>query len=220
MKNDPILGQKVHQHLMKIGMETPIDRQTTSKMTDEDKIEKIEHAVRQIMDALELDLSDDSLADTPKRVAKMYVKELYNGLDYEHFPKCTVIENKMEAGMVIEKDVKIMSNCEHHLLILHGFATIAYIPNKKVLGLSKINRIADFFARRPQVQERLTNQIWHTMKFILDTDDVAVYIDATHMCVKARGVSDASSSTVTSRLGGQFMSDPAVRAEFMALAKG
>jgi GTP cyclohydrolase I len=171
------------------------------------------------MNVLHLDLEDDSLVDTPRRVAKMYVNEFFKGLDYEHFPKCTVIENKMDAGMVAEKGIKVMSNCEHHFVVIDGVATVAYIPNQKVLGLSKLNRIVNFFARRPQVQERLTNQIWHTLNFILDTEDVAVYIDAVHYCVRSRGVEDADSSTVTSKLGGVFMHSPDTRAEFMAIAR-
>ena len=219
MKSDKLLGQKVHKHLLNIGMETPMDL-TAVPTTDEEKIIRIETAIRQIMNALQLDLKDDSLADTPSRVAKMYVHEFYKGLNYDHFPKCTVIENKMDAGMVIEKNVKVMSNCEHHLVTIDGVATVAYIPKKKVLGLSKLNRIVNFFARRPQVQERLTNQIWHTLSYILDTEDVAVYLNAVHFCVRSRGVEDSNSSTITSKLGGAFMNDAAVRAEFMSLAKG
>jgi GTP cyclohydrolase I len=219
MKSDKVLGQRVHEHLLKIGMETPMNTKEEAT-SDEEKIIRIETAIRQIMNALQLDLTDDSLVDTPKRVAKMYVHEFFKGLNYDNFPKCTVIENKMDAGMVIEKNVKVMSNCEHHLVTIDGVATVAYIPKTKVLGLSKLNRIVNFFSRRPQVQERLTNQIWHTLSYILETEDVAVYLDAVHFCVRSRGVEDSNSSTVTSKLGGAFMSDPAVRAEFMSLAKG
>lgn len=220
MKNDKILGQKVHEHLLKLGMETPMKDNGSIVLGENDKIKSIEASVTNIMLALGLDLADDSLVDTPNRVAKMYVHELFKGLDYNHFPKCTVIDNKMDAGMVIERDIKVMSSCEHHFVTIDGFATIGYIPGKKVIGLSKLNRIANFFCRRPQVQERLTNQIWHALNFILETDDIAVYVDAVHFCVRSRGVEDGNSSTITSKLGGEFMRDPAVRAEFMSLARG
>jgi len=217
MKSDAALGKQVHEHLTSIGMETPMRK---VHLTKEQQLESIEAAFTSIMDTLGLDLTDDSLTDTPKRFAKMYVNELFKGLDYSNFPKCTVVQNKMDAGMVVEKNVKVMSNCEHHFVTIDGVATIAYIPGHKVLGLSKINRIVDFFSRRPQIQERLTNQIWHTLAYILCTNDVAVYIDAVHFCVRSRGVEDANSSTVTSKLGGAFMSDPACRAEFMSIARG
>lgn len=216
MKTDQNLGQLVHNHLVSIGMETPM---FPSKYTSADQMEVIEKSIKDIMHVLHLDLSDDSLVDTPKRVAKMYVNEFFKGLDYNNFPKCTVIENKMDAGMVVEQGIKVMSNCEHHFVVIDGVATVAYIPNEKVLGLSKLNRIVNFFSRRPQVQERLTNQIWHTLSYILGTEDVAVYIDAVHYCVRSRGVEDADSSTVTSKLGGVFMHSPDTRAEFMAIAR-
>jgi len=216
MKTDGALGQAVHGHLVKIGMETPM---TPDVIPKDVQLRIIESAFDTIMRTLHLDLNDDSLTDTPKRFAKMYVNELFKGLDYDNFPKCTVVDNKMDAGMVVEKNVKVMSNCEHHFVTIDGVGTIAYIPGKKVLGLSKINRIVDFFSRRPQIQERLTNQIWHTLAFILETEDVAVYIDAVHFCVRSRGVEDANSSTVTSKLGGVFMHSADTRAEFMAIAR-
>jgi len=219
MKSDKVLGQKVHEHLLRIGMETPMNSSPVPRTADQRQA-IIEVAMMDIMNALDLDMNDDSLTDTPKRVAKMYVNELFKGLDYANFPKCTVIENKMDAGMVIEKNIKVMSNCEHHFVTIDGVATVAYIPGNKVLGLSKLNRIVNFFARRPQVQERLTNQIWHALAFILETENVAVYVDAVHFCVRSRGVEDGNSSTITSKLGGEFMTDPAVRAEFMSLARG
>jgi len=215
MKTDKELGSRIHQHLIGVGVETPM---TKKILNDGVKIEKISASVTDILMALELDLSDDSLIDTPDRVAKMFVNELYKGLDYSHFPKCTTIENKMDAGMVIERRVKVMSSCEHHLITVSGQATIAYIPKNRVIGLSKLNRIVDFFSRRPQVQERLTNQIWHSLNYILGTDDIAVYIDAMHYCVKARGIQDMNSSTITNRLGGSFKNDPACRMEFMGIA--
>lgn len=197
-------------------METPM---TYAPLDEEYKMKEIEFHFTKIMQILNLDLNDDSLVDTPKRVAKMYVKELFTGLDYNNFPKITTIENKMDAGMVVEKNVKVMSNCEHHFVTIDGVACVAYIPKNKVIGLSKINRVVDFFSRRPQVQERLTNQIWHTLSYLLETEDVAVYLDAVHFCVKSRGAEDMNSSTVTSKLGGAFKTNPETRAEFMSIAR-
>lgn len=218
MKTDPALGKKVHDHLVSIGMETPM---TPIVLPREVQQAQIEASIEEIMRTLHLDLSDDSLIDTPKRVAKMYLNEFYRGLDYNNFPKCTTIDNKMQYnGMLVEQNIKVMSNCEHHLVTIDGVASVAYIPKNKVIGLSKLNRIVDFFARRPQVQERLTNQIWHTLSHLLETEDVAVYIDAVHYCVRSRGVEDANSSTVTSKLGGSFWTEAATRAEFMSIARG
>ncbi len=220
MKSNKTLGLEVREYLVSIGMETPLNHCGVPNISNELKIKSISNSIRDIMFSLELNLEDDSLIDTPDRVAKMYVNEFFIGLDYSNFPKCTTIENKMDAGMVVERNIKVMSNCEHHFVTIDGVATVAYIPKNKVLGLSKLNRIVNFFSRRPQVQERLTNQIWHTLSFILDTEDVAVYIDARHYCVRSRGVEDANSSTVTNKLGGQFMKSPDTRAEFMSIARG
>jgi GTP cyclohydrolase I len=171
------------------------------------------------MNILGLDLEDDSLIDKPRRVAKMYVREIFWGLDWEKFPKCTKIENKMGYNeMVIERGINVQSNCEHHFVVIDGLATVAYIPKKTVLGLSKMNRIVEYFAKRPQVQERLTEQVFHAISFILETDDVAVLIDAKHYCVASRGVEDTGSQTTTSKLGGAFKNDPVTRSEFMAIA--
>jgi len=216
-KTDPELGLEVHNHLAKLGLETP----STNKVRNHtnEKIEKIRGHFAAIMEELGLDLNDDSLQDTPNRVAKMYVKEVFWGLDYESFPKCTAIENKMKYDeMVLERGINVMSNCEHHFVTIDGLATVAYIPNETVLGLSKMNRIVEYFSKRPQVQERLTEQIFHTLSFILETDNVAVLIDAKHYCVASRGVEDTGSSTVTSKLGGAFKNDPVTRSEFMSLA--
>jgi GTP cyclohydrolase I len=189
-------------------------------LSRKEKIEKIEGHFDQIVSTLGLDLRDDSLTDTPKRVAKMYVNEIFWGLDYDAFPKATVVENKMQYNeMVVEKGVSVQSYCEHHFVNIDGLATVAYVPNKKVLGLSKMNRIVEYFSRRPQIQERLTEQIYHALSFILETENVAVMIDAKHFCVKSRGVEDTQCSTVTSRLGGSFKAHPEVRAEFLALLK-
>ena len=215
-KTDPELGLKVHEHLVKMGVETPTIPNGLSRT---DKIDIIEAKFTDIMKALGLDLADDSLIETPKRVAKMMVGETMWGLDYEAFPKCTTVDNKMQYNeMVVERNVNVQSNCEHHFVVIDGLATVAYVPKQKVLGLSKINRIVEYFSKRPQIQERLTEQIFHTLQFILDTEDVAVMIDAQHYCVKSRGVEDTGSSTVTCRLGGGFKSDPAARQEFLQIA--
>lgn len=221
MSNDAVLGEAVHAHLIQVGVETPMKAYTEySTMNEAGKKVELAHHVKKIMQILELDLGDDSLEETPNRVAKMYYNELFSGLRYENFPKCTVIDNKMASELVVVKNIDISSMCEHHLITISGFASVAYIPSGKVLGLSKINRIVGFFARRPQVQERLTNQIWHALSYILDTEDIAVYIDATHYCVKARGIRDANSSTVTNKLGGKFMASAELRSEFMSIARG
>lgn len=215
-KTDPELGQRVHEHLVKMGVETPtVD---TSHLDRKEKIDIIEKHFTAIMDTLGMDLSDDSLMDTPKRVAKMYVNEVFWGLDYEAFPKCTTVDNKMKYDeMVVEKNVNVQSNCEHHFVIIDGVATVGYIPKQKVLGLSKINRIVEYFSKRPQIQERLTEQIYHALQYILETDDIGVVIHAQHFCVKSRGVEDTGSSTITSKLGGCFKNEQQVRAEFMRL---
>lgn len=212
-KCDPELGLAIHKHLVACGVETPVVKSRHDRAT---QVELIEKSFTEIMNVLGLDLNDDSLAETPKRVAKMYVNEIFWGLDYEAFPKCTTVDNKMKYDeMVIERNVSVQSNCEHHLVVIDGLATVAYIPRDKVLGLSKINRIVEYFSKRPQIQERLTEQIFHALQYILDTSNVAVVIDAQHYCVKSRGVEDTGSSTVTSKLGGCFKTDPSVRNEFM-----
>lgn len=216
-KTDPELGQKIHQHLVSCGVETPM-RRAPGAPERKVQIEEIEKRFADIMHILGLDLFDDSLMETPKRVAKMYVNEIFWGLDYDAFPKCTTVENKMAYDeMVVERNVSVQSNCEHHFVIIDGLATVGYIPNKKVLGLSKINRIVEYFSKRPQIQERLTEQIYHALQYILGTDDIAVVIHAQHFCVKSRGVEDTGSTTITSKLGGCFKTEPQVRAEFMNL---
>jgi GTP cyclohydrolase I len=212
-KCDPDLGKRVHEHLVKCGVETPTIETVDDRKL---KIEIIERHFTEIMRILGLDLGDDSLIDTPKRVAKMYVNEIFWGLDHEAFPKCTTVDNKMKYDeMVIERNVNVQSNCEHHFVVIDGVATVGYIPKQKVLGLSKINRVVEYFSKRPQIQERLTEQIYYALQYILETDNIAVVVDAQHYCVKSRGVEDVGSSTVTSKLGGVFKSDPSVRQEFM-----
>ena len=216
-KADPALGQKVHQHLVSVGVETPV---IDNGLSRKEKIQKIEDNFDEIVATLGLDSKDDSIKDTPKRVAKMYVNEIFWGLDYASFPKITVVENKMQYNeMIVEKGISVQSFCEHHFVNIDGLATVAYIPKNKVLGISKMNRIVEYFSRRPQIQERLTEQIYHALSFILDTENVALTIDAKHFCVKSRGVEDTECSTVTSRLGWSFKAQPEVRAEFLALLK-
>lgn len=213
-KTNPELGREVEAHLKKLGINTPM---VDSKLTDEEKRTIIEANFQSIMETLGLDLTDDSLIDSPRRVAKMYVDEVFYGLDPENFPKCTTIDNKMNYDeMVIEKNINVQSNCEHHFVIIDGTAAIAYIPKEKVIGLSKMNRIVEYFAKRPQVQERLTEQVYHALSYILGTEDIAVLIKATHFCVKSRGVEDINSETITSKVGGVFKS-PEARSEFLKL---
>lgn len=198
----------VHQ-----GLETPF--QATSLSCTE-KMERIEHHMTEVLNILGLDLNDDSLNQTPRRIAKMFVKEIFSGLDYDNFPKITLIENKMHTEeMIGVSAIDFTSTCEHHLVTIDGKATIAYIPHDKVIGLSKINRIVRFFARRPQVQERLTQQVLVALQTLLGTQDVAVHMNAVHYCVRARGVEDATSRTTTTSLGGAFKSHPSTRHEFL-----
>ncbi|WP_105902035.1 GTP cyclohydrolase I FolE [Vibrio gangliei] len=214
--SDPELSEAaklVQAALIERGIETPMQPNDVSQS---EKKERIEYHMREILSLLELDLSDDSLEETPHRIAKMYVDEVFSGLDYKNFPKITVIDNKMSCSeMVRVKDITVTSTCEHHLVTIDGQAAVAYIPRSKIIGLSKINRIVRFFAQRPQVQERMTQQILVALQTLLETDDVAITIDATHYCVKSRGVMDATSVTTTTALGGIFKSNPATRAEFL-----
>ncbi|GKX54377.1 GTP cyclohydrolase 1 [Leminorella grimontii] len=203
----------VHAALEAKGLETPLRGTPVDADTRKQKIE--EHMTA-IMGLLNLDLTDDSLAETPSRIAKMYVDEVFSGLDYANFPKITLIENKMRVDeMVTVRDITLTSTCEHHFVTIDGKATVAYIPKDYVIGLSKINRIVRFFSQRPQVQERLTQQILVALQTLLGTTNVAVSIDAIHYCVKSRGVCDATSSTSTTSLGGIFKSNPSTRQEFL-----
>lgn len=185
-------------------LETPM-RDDAFLLSDEQKMVLIESKFRDIMDILGLDLNDDSLNGTPHRVAKMFVKEVFSGLNPENKPKISVFENKFKYGeMLVEKNINLNSTCEHHFLPIVGKAHVAYVSSGQVIGLSKINRIVDYFARRPQVQERLTVQIANELKRILKTEDVAVVIDAKHLCVSSRGIQDEGSSTITAEYGGIF----------------
>jgi len=184
-------------------------------LTDDQKVEKIEKHVESILDILGMDLTDDSISQTPNRVAKMYVKVFFSGLNPANKPSVTLFENKYKySQMLVEKEIAVFSTCEHHLVPIYGKAHVAYISNGEVIGLSKINRIVKYYCKRPQVQERLTRQIAAELRITLKTEDVAVVIDATHMCVAARGVEDVNSSTVTADLSGQFLKE-ATRMEFL-----
>lgn len=194
------------QHVM-TSIETPM-RKDAFVMSDQEKKEKIEEKFRDIMEILGLDLSDDSLSGTPHRVAKMYVEEIFSGLNPANKPDVKLFENKYQYNeMLVEKNITFFSNCEHHFVPIIGKAHVAYVSSGKVIGLSKLNRIVQYYAKRPQVQERLTIQIANELKQILGTEDVAVLIDAEHLCVSSRGVQDINSSTVTSYYGGVFEND-------------
>ncbi|MAO07666.1 MAG: GTP cyclohydrolase I FolE [Alteromonas sp.] len=198
--------------------ETPL-RPDAFEKSDMEKIALIKKDVERILETLGMDLTDDSLKGTPNRVAKMFVQEIFGGLHPDRKPKASTFENKYKYGeMLVEKNITLYSTCEHHLLPIVGKAHIAYISNGTVVGLSKMNRVVDYFAKRPQVQERLTMQVVKELQQILGTEDVACVIDAKHLCVNSRGIRDIDSSTVTSEFGGQFK-NPEVRREFLDYIK-
>nr|WP_197469918.1 MULTISPECIES: GTP cyclohydrolase I FolE [unclassified Oleiphilus] len=206
-------AQLVKSTLVEMGLETPL---VQTPYTDEQKYQRIKGLLAEVVATLGLDLQDDSLAETPHRIAKMYLEEIFSGLDYQNFPKIAVIENKMNVDeMVKVSRINLISTCEHHFVTIDGLAKVAYIPAEKIIGLSKINRIVKFFSQRPQVQERLTKQILVALQVLLNTDNVAVSINATHYCVKSRGIMDANSETSTTALGGSFKTNPQTRAEFL-----
>lgn len=207
-------ARKVRDVLIERGLETPL---LDNGLNRDQKYERIRDAFADIAATLGLDLNDDSLCETPQRIARMYVDEIFSGLDYARFPKATAISNKMGVEeMVRIDDISVVSTCEHHFITIDGLASVAYIPAGSIIGLSKVNRIVRFFAQRPQVQERLTQQVLVALQTLLETEDVAVTINAAHYCVKARGVMDANSRTRTTALGGQFKADPRTRSEFLA----
>jgi GTP cyclohydrolase I len=207
-------ADQVRHALLERGLETPL---VPHQYERDEKYQRIKKSFTDIVSTLGLDLNDDSLSETPHRIAKMYVDEIFGGLDYFNFPKITVIDNKMGVEeMVKVSNISLTSTCEHHFVTIDGTAKVAYIPKDKIIGLSKINRIVRFFAQRPQVQERLTQQVLVALQTLLETDDVAISIDATHYCVKSRGVMDANSRTQTTALGGIFKARHKTRAEFLA----
>ena len=203
----------VRDALLEHGLETPM---IETGLSADEKYARISRNMVQVLETLGLDLADDSLAETPHRIAKMYVHEIFSGLDYRHFPKLSLIANKMGANeMVKVRNIDLTSTCEHHFVTIDGAAKVAYIPKDTIIGLSKINRIVRFFGQRPQVQERLTRQILVALQALLGTQDVAVSIDATHYCVKSRGIMDSNSTTSTTALGGCFKENIHTRAEFL-----
>lgn len=220
------LLEKDFEHIEEIGdnhaslsLETPL-REDAFDMSDADKITKIAHHFSEIMHTMGLDLTDDSLSGTPLRVAKMYVKEVFSGLDLKNKPSVKLFENKYGyKEMLVERDITVHSFCEHHFVPIIGKAHIAYMNNGQVVGLSKLNRIVDYFSRRPQVQERLTVQIASELKQLLHTEDIAVILDAKHMCVSIRGVEDVASSTLTASYHGAFQQKE-IKEEFLHYVYG
>jgi GTP cyclohydrolase IA len=210
------LAEDIGDEHFSTSADTPL-RPDAFVLSDEEKISIISKHFREIMHTLGLDLNDDSLKGTPQRVAKMYVKEIFSGLDPKNKPQAAVFENKYRyKEILVEKDITLYSNCEHHFVPIIGKAHVAYIPGEHVIGLSKINRIVQYYAKRPQVQERLTEQIANELKQILGTEDVAVIIDAVHLCVSARGIKDTNSSTITTHFSGKF-SEESTRSAFLEL---
>ncbi|MCC3157205.1 GTP cyclohydrolase I FolE [Hymenobacter sp. 15J16-1T3B] len=213
---DPSAAPQADAHLAP-SLRTPL-RPDAFALSEEEKIAGITEHFRHIMDLLGLDLSDDSLAGTPRRVAKMYVHEWFRGLDPAQRPEVRLFDNRYQYEQIlVERDITLFSCCEHHFVPIIGKAHVAYLPGEHVVGLSKLNRVVQYYARRPQVQERLTRQIAEELKQSLQTDDVAVLIEADHLCVMSRGVNDTSSSTLTAEYGGRFGQDESLRREFLRL---
>jgi GTP cyclohydrolase I len=211
---DDLSNEEIGNEHLFTSVETPM-KPGAFDISDEEKIKKIQFHFAEIMETLGLDLKDDSLKGTPERVAKMYVKEIFSGLDPANKPKAMLFNNKYQYNqMLVEKDITFYSNCEHHFVPIFGKAHVAYISSGKVIGLSKLNRIVQYFSKRPQVQERLTIQIAKELQSVLNTEDVAIIIDAKHLCVSSRGVQDHNSATVTSFYGGKF-AEEGTKAEFL-----
>lgn len=209
---DLILGQKVGEFLKKLGIESPI-------FTHMDP-EKITMGSCALIEGLGLSLLDESISKTPERITKFYMNELFYGLNYANFPKITFNHNSYNySEPVIAKNISFKSTCEHHFVTINGSAYVGYIPKQRVIGLSKINRIVDFFARRPQVQERATLQIFHALSYILDTEDIALFIKAEHHCITMRGVNDQDVENITYKFGGQFL-ERDLKEEFISYARG
>ena len=210
-KHDPELGRTICQYLKEQGLETPFEAEMYSPQA---AFEQLQDGIFAGLEALGLDMTNPSLKDTPARYACMVVGELTEGLCYDLFPKCTAVPAETQ-DMVLVRGCQVMSLCEHHLQTIDGVAHIAYIPNKKWLGLSKFARVVEFFSRRPQVQERLTAQVYAALSHILETEDIAVVIRATHYCMKARGTMQQGSDTTTDKMGGRFFTNSSLRQEFM-----
>ena len=209
-----LTAEEIGDEHISTGIDTPMLKNAFA-LSDTEKIEKIEEHFKAIMETMGLDLSDDSLKGTPHRVAKMYIQEIFSGLNPANKPKIALFENKYQYNqMLVEKGITFYSNCEHHFVPIFGKAHLGYISSGKVIGLSKLNRIVNYFAKRPQVQERLTMQIARELEEILETKDIAVIIDAKHLCVSSRGIKDNNSATVSSFYGGKFNNE-ATRSEFL-----
>jgi len=209
------MKESLNINLNEIITEAPL-RENAFELSDREKISKIEYLFSEIMETMGLDLEDDSLKGTPKRVAKMFVKEIFSGLNPKNKPNISLFENKYSyKKMLVEKDITLYSNCEHHFVPIIGKVHVAYIPGTQVIGLSKINRLVQYYAKRPQVQERLTMQIAEALKDVLQHDDIAVVIEADHLCVASRGIKDTNSKTVTAVYSGQFEKD-SVKSEFLS----
>lgn len=218
MKNDLNgLGVEIRSVLVEHGLESPSPVPTV--LDHDTRKQLLSDHFKRVLELLGLDLADDSLRGTPDRIATMFLEEVFHGLNYANFPRVTTVSNNMKYDEMIATKCQVRSFCEHHFVPFTGQAHVAYIPNSHVLGLSKFNRVVDFFSRRPQIQERLTEQISCALKHILQTDDVAVVIEAEHLCVQLRGVQDECSSTITSKLSGRFRSVPEARSEFLALTR-
>lgn len=223
-KADPELGKLVQQRFIEKGIQTPWK---DNGLSDKEKIEKIEAHMLEVMKVIGVDVEDDSMSGTPRRLAKLWINDFFSGLNPDHFPKCTTIENKMAVKdeFVCVRNINVTSLCEHHWLPFmgnqpgHAGATVAYIPKDKVIGISKIPRIVQWASRQMQIQERLTHQILEALKVVLETDDVAVYIDAVHTCMTTRGIADPNASTVTCAMSGIFNSNDNVRREFLSIAR-
>jgi GTP cyclohydrolase I len=210
-KCDKEYGQKVYKHLTSVGIEHVTQYPLASQARD-----GLRKGLTEFFNLMGLNLDDPSITESPLRIAEMYAFELCAGLNYDNFPKCTVSPNIANSNeMVMVDSINTVSLCEHHFQAIIGDTHIAYIPGNNLLGLSKFARITDFYARRPQVQERMTEQLWHALNFILQTDDIAIQQVCTHNCMRARGVMDPRSRTTTSKMGGRFMTNPALRQEFL-----
>ena len=215
-KTNGQLGEEIHQKLVSLGIETPTTAILTT-LSNKEKIDKIESLMTEVWKTLGIDLSDDSLMETPKRIAKSLVLDTHWGLLPENFPKNTTIMNKIRCDeMVTVTGIPVMSSCEHHGVIFTGSAVVAYVPDQKVIGLSKLARVVEYFSRRPQVQERLTSQIYYSLSHILETEHVAVSIRAQHYCMISRGVEAHNAWTHTTKLGGSFKDKSETRAEFLS----
>ena len=209
------LGEIIHNLMLKNNLESAVNYDVIQKWQDDEKIETITHKFSEFIKELGMDLNNNSIKDTPRRVVRFYLNELFYGLDYRNFPKISFDDNIYNYNSpLISSGIKVTSTCEHHFVSINGQAVVGYIPKNRIVGLSKINRVVDFFAKRPQVQERMTKQLYVALKYILDTDDVAVAINAKHNCIVIRGVKDSNTRNITFELGGKFSEDQVLKDNF------